>query len=181
MSIIILDLDNTVADDAWRIPRINWQKSNPDERYHDYHLLAAFDDVGNRHLFEGVPHDIVVFTARPVAYAALTMEWLSRNGIVAKHVLMRNPGDYRHSRDLKMTQLRWLLDLYDVQKHEIVCAYDDRQDVVDAFRANGIAAECCPIHNQCAYTDPTARALVAAGYDLEQLEKDNPFNQWMLS
>jgi len=26
---VILDLDNTIADDAWRIPSINWQWSNP--------------------------------------------------------------------------------------------------------------------------------------------------------
>jgi hypothetical protein len=27
MNYIILDLDNTIADDAWRIPEINWQKT----------------------------------------------------------------------------------------------------------------------------------------------------------
>ena len=39
MSFIILDLDNCIADDQWRISRINWQHKDPMRRYHDYHSL----------------------------------------------------------------------------------------------------------------------------------------------
>lgn len=155
MGLIILDLDNTIADDEWRIPRINWQKSDPTERYHDYHMLSSFDAVGNRSLFEGSPHDIVIFTARPTTYASITYEWLQRNGVKCRDILMRNRDDHRPSVQLKATQLNWLLELYGVRRDEIVCAYDDRPDVVQMYWRAGIRAELAPIHTTCAYTPPT--------------------------
>ena len=42
MRTYIGDIDNCLADDGWRIPKINWQKHG-DERYEDYHLLSGFD------------------------------------------------------------------------------------------------------------------------------------------
>lgn len=155
MSVIILDLDNTIADDAWRIRKINWQKTNPQERYHDYHLLSAFDEAGNTDLFRNCEHRIVVLTARPVAYHALTTEWLMRKGVAVEHLIMRNNGDHRHSRDLKRMQLQWLPQLYGIGLDEIQCAYDDREDVVQMYREHGVTAQVRSIHNVCAYTAPT--------------------------
>lgn len=159
MSIIILDLDNTIADDSWRIPKINWQHSDPMRRYHDYHSLSAFDQPGNRDLFENQPHDIVVFTARPVAYHAVTEEWLYRNKIPARALLMRNNEDHRKSVELKHEQLNWLVQHYNFSLQDIAGAYDDRPDVVEMFVKLGIKAECRPIHNICAYTNPNHMKL----------------------
>ena len=152
---IILDLDNTIANDEWRIPRINWQHTDPFRRYHDYHLLSAFDDVGNRDLFEGTS-DIVIFTARPVHYRAMAVEWLRRNDIDIKHLLMRNDDDHCHSKELKMKQLGWLVE-YGICLTDIVCAYDDRPDVVQMYTDFGIPAEVRAIHSTCAYTQPEAK------------------------
>lgn len=157
MSYIILDLDNCIADDAWRIPRINWQKSNPLDRYHDYHSLSGFDLAGNYDLVLGAyeaQRDIIIFTARPVQYHALTVEWLRRNNVEFKHLIMRNNNDHRSSLHLKRTMLQWLPDLYGVPWNEVGAAYDDRPDVVEMFRKHGIPAEVRAIHNVCAYTPP---------------------------
>lgn len=147
---IILDLDNCIADDAWRIPRINWQKSVHTGRYDDYHSLSGFDEIGNTDLL-ATQNKIVIFTARPVAYHALTVEWLRRKGVDWKALIMRNNNDHRPSVDLKRQQLKWLIELYDVPKDSIVAAYDDREDVVAMYREEGIAAHVRSIHNVCAY------------------------------
>ena len=154
MTYIILDLDNCIADDAWRIPRINWQKSNPIERYHEYHSLSAFDGVGNTDLFSGNHHKVIVFTARPVLYSFITFEWLKRNGIRAEHVVMRNNDDRRNSVDLKRHMLHWLPEHYGVAWQDVVAAYDDRPDVVEMYRKHHIPAFVRCIHDACAYTQP---------------------------
>jgi len=150
---IILDLDNTIADDSWRIPKINWQRQNPLDRYHDYHSLSAFDKVGNDHLL-ATRHHILIFTARPVRYRAITEEWLRRNGIEYEHLLMRNDNDHCHSVVLKAKMLNWLPEMYGIAWDKIFAAYDDRKDVVEMFEKCGIAAACVPIHDTCAYTNP---------------------------
>lgn len=153
MTYVILDLDNCIADDAWRIPRINWQKSNPVERYHEYHSLSAFDRVGNEDLFSG-QHRVIVFTARPVLYSFITREWLKRNDIRAEHVVMRNNDDRRDSVDLKRHMLHWLPENYGVAWQDIVAAYDDRPDVVEMYRKHHIPAFVRSIHSVCAYNKP---------------------------
>ncbi len=147
---IILDLDNCIADDAWRIPRINWQKSVQNGRYDDYHSLSGFDEIGNTDLL-ATPHKIVIFTARPVQYHALTVEWLRRRGVDWKALIMRNNNDHRPSVELKRQQLKWLIDLYDVEKGSIMGAFDDREDVVKMYIEEGIPAVVRAIHNVCAY------------------------------
>lgn len=151
---VILDMDNTISNDAWRIPRINWSLEDPSKRYHDYHSLSAWDEPGNTELFLNSQHNIAVFTARPIAYRAITEEWLKRAGVDYNILIMRNEGDHRHSRDMKRTQLHYLLAHYEIGYDQIIAAYDDREDVVEMYRKFGISAHVRPIHNVCAYTRP---------------------------
>ena len=151
---VIVDLDNCIADDAWRIPRIDWQKKDPLERYHAYHSLSAFDEVANTDIFDRAGFEVIVFTARPVLYRPATEEWLRRNGVPFKHLIMRNNTDHRPSVELKRQMLFWLPELYGVQWKDIFAAYDDRPDVVDMFRRNGVDAYVRSIHDVCAYTAP---------------------------
>lgn len=155
---IIIDLDNCIADDSWRIPKINWQKSNPMERYHEYHSLSGFDKAGNLDIFEENPDAAgIVFTARPVHYHAITEEWLKRNRIPFEYIVMRNNQDHRHSLELKRTMLMWMPEVYGIPLDSIVAAYDDRADVVEMYKTYGIAAHRREIHNVCAYTNPNIK------------------------
>lgn len=158
---IILDIDNCIADDRWRIPRIEWQFSDPNRRYHAYHSLAPWDEPGNRDLFAGRTSGIAIFTARPTLYNAATREWLARAGVRWTHLLMRNTTDHSHSIDLKAKQLQWLLSEYGVKHSEIEAAYDDRPDVVEMYRAAGLRAEVRAIHDVCAYTPPPIKEKIS--------------------
>lgn len=154
MSAIILDLDNTISNDGWRIPAIDWTQTDPMRRYHRYHSLAPWDKVGNTELFSNTPHDIIILTARPGMYRHTTEEWLRRMSVPYRVLLMRNNNDNRPSMALKKSQLTWLNDFYGFDLEDIVAAYDDREDVCEMYRAQGIEAHVTPIHNVCAYTKP---------------------------
>lgn len=152
---IIIDLDNCIANDAWRIPKINWQKSNPMDRYHDYHSLSGFDRTGNLDIFNTHPDAVgIVFTARPVHYHAITEEWLKRNCIPFEYIVMRNNQDHRPSLELKRTMLRWMPEVYKIPLECVVAAYDDRPDVVAMYNEQGLDGRRREIHNVCAYTAP---------------------------
>lgn len=155
---IILDIDNCIADDAWRIPRIRWRMEG-DARYHEYHQLAPFDALGNRHLFASEP-EVLVLTGRPVAYRLITEEWLRRVGVRVKHLLMRNNDDPRPSAAVKRGQALWLRDYYDIPLSAVRVAYDDREDICAAYRELGLRAECVAIHAVCAYTNPLTQESV---------------------
>lgn len=154
MRFIILDIDNCIADDAWRIPRINWQSPDPIRRYHDYHSLSPWDEVRNRDLLADPSLKRVFFTGRPVFYKTMTLEWLRRNGIQHSFLIMRNDADQRPSAALKQWQLEALVDSYGVQLRQIDLAVDDLPAVVEMYQRFGLPAEVRSIHATSSYLNP---------------------------
>jgi hypothetical protein len=154
---ILVDLDNCLADDEWRIPYILWAKTNPFERYHQYHMLGAFDKAKNKEILKG--QDVIVMTARPVHYAAATVEWLRRHHIEYRHLMMRNDRDHRPSHIVKQTMLQALLQNkeYEVELMAIKMAYDDHLGIVEMYRSNGLKATQLKIHNVSAYAPPNSK------------------------
>lgn len=162
MKYVIFDLDNCLADDRARIPLIKWQESHPDKRYADYHRNVSDDPVGNKDTFDAallLGWAPIFMTARPHTVGASdvrgqTMEWIERNlGVHNPILMMRNNGDNRPSAELKREQLVHLFN-WDVRLTDVKCAYDDRLDVVEMYRANGIEAHVLAIHDVCAYKAP---------------------------
>jgi len=154
MSVIILDIDNCIADDSWRISRINWEIEDPLNRYHDYHSLSGFDFSYNHDLFARSKDDIIIMTARPIMYRALTEEWLRRHGVPFQLLMMRDMEDHRHSVELKRNQLMALFANTDIKAGDIAGAFDDRADVIEMYSTFGIPAQVRSIHDVCAYTKP---------------------------
>lgn len=148
----ILDLDNCISNDGWRIPKINWDAPTAFRRYHEYQLLAPWDECGNLDLFTGFDGRIVVLTSRPVMYRASTLEWLARHGIKCD-LIMRNDADERPSTLVKESQLRDLWH-YGVQLRDVECAFDDRPEICEMYRSHGIKAEVRSLHSVCAYINP---------------------------
>lgn len=147
MKTIILDLDNCISDDHWRIPLIRFQESNIHRRYHEYHSGAAKDSCANRHLFDDIAYDIAILTSRPVLYREQTIVWLMKNDIKFNHLIMRNVSDHRTSALVKSEQALWLTQYYNVPLKDIVCAYDDKPEVVSAYKEMGIPAEIAFIND----------------------------------
>lgn len=154
MGYTIFDLDNCISNDGWRIPFIDWHHDDPAVRYHRYHLLSAFDELENASLLPSGDDHLVIFTARPKAYAASTQEWLRRKGLDPVALFMRPAGDHAHSLDLKRRHLLAMFSMFDADASEIVAAYDDRHDVVQMFKDHGLNAHQVQTHDVDAYTNP---------------------------
>lgn len=151
---IIVDLDNCIADDAWRIPMIRWNETDLMERYHVYHTAAAFDSLANVDIISQMATPII-FTARPEKYRPITEQWLARNSVPYAHLVMRPDDDHTPSTELKRRMLQSLPESTGIPWQWIVAAYDDRPDVVEMYRRHYIDAHVRAIHNVCAYTKPT--------------------------
>lgn len=162
MKYVIFDLDNCLADDRERIKLINWEEQHPDQRYADYHRDISNDLVGNYDKFIAATLSAtpVFMTARPHTVGRSnvrlqTMYWIKEYlGVEDPILLMRNVGDHRPSVELKRMQLSHLSE-WDVRYEDIVCAYDDREDVVGMYKSFGIRAEVLAIHSVDAYTPPS--------------------------
>ena len=143
---IICDIDNCIADDEWRIRHINHGMSFDDPlRFSDYHQLAGFDELCNREILMGRGGKIVFFTGRPVGFRALTTEWLRRQDIKYAALVMRAPQDIRPCAEVKRDMLRMMLK--QVNRKDIVCAYDDRQEVIEVYKAYQIKVQRTKIHD----------------------------------
>lgn len=151
-TIVIFDCDNVIADDGWRIPMIK-RTDNVWNRYHNYHLASAYDNVGNRHLLHGAAHrSIYIFTAMPEHYRHLRELWFNHRRIPYTKLVMRPDNDHRPSVELKRSML---LDLFDrgFSPAHIAAAYDDRPDVVAMYRKYDVNASVVRIHS-LSYAQP---------------------------
>lgn len=175
MKYVIFDLDNCLVDDRARIPLIDWTAPNPTLKYHAYHAACDSDNPGNMPAYRLATATAtpVFLTARPEAVRSATRAWISRwLGVSDAKVLMRQDQDHRHSVELKRDLLAALPSVCGIELADIVCAYDDREDIVAMYREQGITAEVLKIHDVCAYTAPRASAscVVASAEELEALD-----------
>ena len=165
MKYIIFDLDNCLSNDSWRIPQIDWEAPDPGKRYAHYHDLCELDHPGNVASYRSAlslnDAEPIFFTARPVSVREKTMRWLTKHLLRYNEelpiLIMRNNGDHRPSVVLKHDMLGVLVE-YGVDKADVVHAFDDRQDIVDMYKAHGIPASLMFIHDKCAYTQPAPPA-----------------------
>lgn len=141
---IILDLDGCISDDHWRHPFINKTHPDPRERWRRYHEHLIYDAFRNRELVFGHSHRIVVITSRHEMYRALTHSWFQQYDIQVEDMLMRADEDFRPSLRIKEELLDRLL--CDISRDQIVCAYDDRPDIVDLYHRYDLHAEVRAIH-----------------------------------
>ncbi len=150
----IVDLDNCVADDGWRIKNIAWGRKEPNAKYATYHSLCGFDEAHNADLFWRAGEQAIIFTGRPCAVRAITVEWLRRHNMPYVHLIMRNNDDHSPSVALKSKMLSWLWSTYGIELEQIANAFDDHQPIVDMYKSFGIPAHQLKIHSLDAYTNP---------------------------
>ena len=145
---IILSLDNTISDDSWRVPMIDWTEQDAMARNNEYHLLSAFDVAGNEWLWQSNDHKIVVLTSRPKFYAPITLQWLKNIDVEPACLIMRENNDYSSGPDLKHKQLNAFYKRMEAGPEDIVGAYDDCQEVVEMYCSEGLQGHVIAIHKE---------------------------------
>jgi hypothetical protein len=167
--IAIFDLDNCLSDDSRRLHLLPVPGSCC-EAYEEYHSDCGNDPVLNRNLIlEHIAKDdfVLFITARPDKYRETTLQWIYSNFPliemeISHHLLMRKFGDSRPSPILKVELLSEFLRLYSLGPEDVIAAYDDRGDVLAAYREFGVScvfqadSEGCRPYDQLPPSKPPA-------------------------
>lgn len=137
MSIILFDVDNTLADMDHRLPLIDG--ANPDwdafEADCDQdplivptaEILIAFQNLGHR---------IWLWTGRSDNVKAKTVHWLQVHALPYHQLLMRPYGDMRPTEKVK----REWLNHSPIPKDQVLCCYDDDPRIIKMLQEEGMHA-----------------------------------------
>lgn len=152
----IWDLDNCLANDAWRIPLVDWSDGlDPLKRYAAYHAACEDDLLCHSKIFIAVNLIArpIFLTGRPSVVRSQTEQWIfSKLGILQPFIMMRGNTDNSTSLALKRKMLK------DLPYHgQVVAAFDDRPEIVQMYCENGIPAMQLKIHDVDAYTHPVTK------------------------
>lgn len=138
---IIFDLDGTLANIEERRKLANkngkfsWKEFfNPDNIQLDepnWPVIQTF------HAMKSVGYRVIIFSGRSDITMDATMEWLKLYDIEPDFMIMRPHSNYTKDSELKK---HWLDNLKSVgvYKENILCVYDDRDQVVKMWRENNI-------------------------------------------
>lgn len=145
MKTILFDIDGTLADIRHR--RIHLERKKPD--WQAFHAEIGSDTPNGpivelyKSLWMAATHELVLVTGRHERSRTLTEQWLAWNEIPFGRILMRADDDFRADYVIKEEILMELLKT----GKEIEFVVDDRQQVVDMWRRNGITCLQCDIGN----------------------------------
>lgn len=146
---IAIDLDGCVSDDTWRLPLIDHSIADLDQRYHAYNIRCGEDKPITENinllanileLTGAVP---VVITARPSYVRQYTIDWMQENfpfAVAPGCIYLRPQGDGRHSPELKLNLLECFMEEHSCNMPQILCVFDDREDVCEFLRSRGLRA-----------------------------------------
>lgn len=138
MKTIILDLDGCIADDRHRHHLIN--RDAGDKAWDIYHEACYADSLINAgciKLCQALEIIPTIVTGRPYSVRSKTMTWLwDVAGLSEYALLMRSDADTSSAPDLKRKLITGL------SSPDIICAFDDRPDVLAMYREYGIPTVC---------------------------------------
>lgn len=128
---IICDIDGTLAHMRDRSP-FAWHRVGEDDVdpvVRNLLIRHRSADIMNEH-----PTEIILLSGRDSVCRSETIRWLRENGIPYDKLFMRAPGDNRKDSIVK----RELFDKFIADRYNIQFILDDRQQVVDMWRAMGL-------------------------------------------
>lgn len=138
---VLFDIDGTLAD-------INHRRHHVEGRKKNWRLFneSMGDDVPNqpvvdlyRALWANPGFELILVTGRNERFRDITGQWLTWNEIPFKRLIMRPDNDSRPDHIIKKNILRQLQD----EGKTIHFVVDDRQQVVNMWRANSIVCLQC--------------------------------------
>ena len=143
MKTVIFDIDGTLADIEHR--RSLLQGERPDWRSFNARMG---DDTPNeavvslyKTLWSSGQYHLEIVTGRNESFRKVTETWLTWNEIPFNRITMRADKDQRPDHIIKQE----ILNAFLAEGLDIAFTVDDRQQVVDMWRRNGIACLQCDV------------------------------------
>ena len=141
MKTIIFDIDGTLADLNGREKFLHGDEPDWESFYGALSADLLNTPVAElyRILEQSRRYELVLISGRPERFRAPTETWLRRYQLTFDALWLRADGDFRHDSQVKQDILAQLR----AQGKEILFAVEDRQSVVDMWRANGVTCLQC--------------------------------------
>ena len=143
MKTVIFDIDGTLADIEHRRGVLDGERPN----WHSFNARMG-DDTPNlpvvslyKTLWNSGEYRIEIVTGRNEAFRKVTETWLTWNEIPFTRVTMRADKDQRSDHIIKQE----ILNAFLAEGHDVAFTVDDRQQVVDMWRRNGIMCLQCDV------------------------------------
>jgi len=136
MSVVVFDIDGTIADNKHRQHHLMGEKKD----WKSYNATMANDglikDVSLLLMTLSTNNRIILCTGREEVYREVTQRWLEEQHLAryVEDLFMRPEKDYRSDAIVKVE----LLNAIKAKYVKPWLWFDDRQQVVDAIRAEGI-------------------------------------------
>ena len=145
MKTVLFDIDGTLADIEHRRHYVEGDKQNWTAFFEEMGADTANAPVVDLYnvLWAHPDYECIVLSGRPDNFRALTETWFAWNEIPFSRIEMRGAKDNRRDDVVKQEILDKLL----AEGKEIAFVVDDRQQVVDMWRANGIICFQCDVGN----------------------------------
>lgn len=132
----IFDLDGTLADDRRRKPLIDFTAPEPWAAYHE---ACGEDPLINEQLMkiaQGL--EPIIFTSRPESVRGKTERWLRTVAKLDVQRLFMRPMNCRKSSPSLKADFLEALFRQGITPRDIVCAFDDRPDVLAIYELYGL-------------------------------------------
>lgn len=130
---IIVDIDGTLADNKHRQSLVQTAPKQWDEFFKLCEFDSVIEPVAEVVRSMNRDHHILIVTGRPERYRESTVRWLRKHNVPFWSLYMREDDDHRPDHIIKheiLTQIRYV--------HDPILAIDDRPEVVNMWRENGI-------------------------------------------
>lgn len=141
MNTVLFDLDGTLANIKHR--RRFLENNAPD--WKSFNSLMGDDTINQpivylyKTLWESGQYEIIILTGRNEEHRIITEQWLAWNEIPFGTLIMRPDSDFRADHIVKEEMLKTLIS----ENKTILFVIDDRQQVVDMWRRNGVVCLQC--------------------------------------
>ena len=140
MSIVIFDLDGTLADLTHRLHHIQKKPKDWPSFFAECEKDKSIEPVARLLRSLCSMHQIYVFSGRSEDVRDQTEGWLADHSLQPDKLIMRKSGDFRADDVVK----KEFLDALSAEEREnIWFVVDDRKRVVDMWRANGLTVLQC--------------------------------------
>ena len=136
---IIVDMDGTLANCDHRTHLVKAKK------WDEFYAACEDDQINQwcRMVMDSLGFyydvEVVIVTGRPEKYREKTVKWLASFSIYPDALLMRKDGDFRKDAVIKEEILKLVI----LPEWDVLFALEDRKQVVDMWRKNGITCLQC--------------------------------------
>jgi hypothetical protein len=137
---IIVDIDGTLADISHRVKYL--EQTPKDWKNFFQSMKEDKVNIWCKTLvqrFKATNISVLLVSGRPDNYFKETVDWLGMKGIYYDNIFMRKAVDYREDFIVKR-------EIYDTEikgKYDVLFCIDDRNQVVNMWRANGLTCLQC--------------------------------------